>query len=119
MTYLVNAIIASGVSGRDVNCSENELSVFTVPNEYGTCGTYMATYLNAAGSSAGRLLNPESTDQCRYCTLASADQYLESMDIFYDQRWRNFGLLWVYVLFNVGFTFGVYYFGRVRVWKRR
>ncbi|OJJ66373.1 hypothetical protein ASPBRDRAFT_201001 [Aspergillus brasiliensis CBS 101740] len=119
MTYLVNAIIASGVSGRAVDCSEKELSVFSVAPGYDTCGQYMEPYLQAAGSAAGKLLNPESTDECKYCTLQTADQYLAGLDIYYDQRWRNFGLLWVYIAFNAAFAFAIYYFVRVRSWKRK
>ncbi|GKZ97062.1 hypothetical protein AnigIFM59636_011812 [Aspergillus niger] len=119
MTYLVNAIIASGVSGRAVNCSEKELSVFSVAPGYDSCGQYMEAYLEAAGTAAGKLLNPESTDQCKYCTLQTADQFLASRDIYYDQRWRNFGLLWAYIAFNAAFAFAIYYLSRVRSWKRK
>ncbi|PWY68767.1 ABC-transporter [Aspergillus eucalypticola CBS 122712] len=119
MTYLVNAIIASGVSGRAVNCSEKELSVFSVAPGYDTCGQYLEAYLEAAGTAAGKLLNPESTDQCKYCTLQTADQFLASRDIYYDQRWRNFGLLWAYIAFNAAFAFAIYYLCRVRSWKSK
>ncbi|OKL57266.1 hypothetical protein UA08_07600 [Talaromyces atroroseus] len=95
MTYLVNAIIAAGVSGRPVNCAENELSVFDVPQGYASCGEYLEPYLQAAGDAAGKLLNPDSTSQCTYCTLQAADQFLEGRDISY-----------------------IYYLGRVRSWKK-
>ncbi|RAH51169.1 ABC-transporter [Aspergillus brunneoviolaceus CBS 621.78] len=119
MTYLVNAIIATGVSGRPVHCADKELSVFDVPPTYSTCGEYMEAYLQAAGDAAGTLLNPNSTEQCQYCPLQAADQYLEGREIYYSQRWRNFGLLWAYIAFNVVFALAVYYFFRVRSWKRK
>ncbi|PYH75709.1 ABC-transporter [Aspergillus uvarum CBS 121591] len=119
MTYLVNAIIATGVSGRPVHCADKELSIFDVPPTYGTCGEYMQAYLQAAGDAAGTLLNPNSTTQCQYCPLQAADQYLEGREIYYSERWRNFGLLWAYIAFNVLFALAMYYFFRVRSWKRK
>ncbi|KAJ5728825.1 uncharacterized protein N7483_003333 [Penicillium malachiteum] len=119
MTYLVNAIIATGASGRPVNCSKKELSVFEMLKGYASCADYLEVYLQAAGDAAGKLLNPDSTDQCEYCTLQTADQYLASLDISYSTRWRNSGLLWVHVGFNIFFTLVVYYLCRVRPSKRK
>ncbi|KAJ5634735.1 hypothetical protein N7528_002577 [Penicillium herquei] len=119
MTYLVNAIIATGASGRAVNCSAKELSVFEMPETYSSCGEYLEAYIEAAGDAAGKLLNPESTGQCEYCLLQTADQYLATLDISYSTRWRNFGLLWVYVAFNVFFTLVIYYLCRVRPSRRK
>ncbi|KAJ5724605.1 hypothetical protein N7493_006333 [Penicillium malachiteum] len=119
MTYLVNAIIATGESGRPVNCSSKELSVFELPASYSTCADYLELYMEAAGDAAGKLLNPESTDQCEYCLLQTADQYLATLDISYSTRWRNFGLLWVYIAFNVFFTLVIYYLCRVRPSRRK
>jgi ATP-binding cassette subfamily G (WHITE) protein 2 (PDR) len=121
MTYIVNTIAAAGISGRPVNCAPNELSVFQPPSNSGmTCGQYMQPYLEAlAGTgAAGNLINPNSTQDCAYCTLRVADQFLAARDIEYDQRWRNFGLVWVYIGFNIVFAVAIYYLFRVRSWRK-
>lgn len=119
MTYIVNAIAAAGVSGRTVTCAQNELSMFQ-PLGNTTCGQYMERYLEALNAigAAGSLTNPDATDNCAYCTLKVADQFLVARDVEYDQRWRNFGLIWVYIVFNVVFAVVIYYLLRVRRWRK-
>jgi ATP-binding cassette subfamily G (WHITE) protein 2 (PDR) len=119
MTYIVNTIAAAGLSGRAVTCAQNELSVFQ-PFGNMTCGQYMERYLEALDTlgAAGNLINPDATKDCAYCTLQMADQFLAARDVEYDQRWRNFGLIWVYIGFNVVFAVGLYYLCRVRRWRK-
>lgn len=33
--------------------------------------------------------------------------YLAAVSVYYDERWRNFGLVWAYVAFNI---FGALFF---------
>ena len=96
--------------GRQVTCSEAETSIFNPPSGQ-TCQDYMAPYLTQA---PGTLQNPMATSDCRYCALSVADQYLESSNIYWSERWRNFGLIWVYVVFNIAVATFLYYFFRVR-----
>lgn len=117
MTYIVNGIAAAAVGGRPVNCAEDELSVFQPPSGM-TCGQYMQPYLEAAGPSAGNLSNPEATKDCAYCSLSVTDQFLTARGIEYSERWRNFGLVWAYIGFNIAFAVVVYYVFRVKTWKK-
>ena len=71
----------------------------------------MAPYLTTA---PGVLQNPTATSQCRYCALAFADQFLTSVGISWTERWRNFGLMWAYVAFNVAGAVFLYYVFRAR-----
>lgn len=98
------------LSGRQVVCAEAETSVFNPPSGE-TCQSYMAAYLTQA---PGTLQNPEATSDCRYCALSVADEYLGSSNIFWSERWRNFGLLWAYIAFNIAVATFLYYFFRVR-----
>ncbi|KAL8388717.1 hypothetical protein RB599_010055 [Gaeumannomyces hyphopodioides] len=112
-TYLVKGIVAAGVSGRLVTCSNSELRVFQ-PADGLSCGAYMEAYLSAAGADgAGSLLNPNATTDCEYCPLAFADQYLAHASISLSEGWRNLGIGWAYVMFNIVATLVVYYF-RIR-----
>jgi ATP-binding cassette subfamily G (WHITE) protein 2 (PDR) len=43
-----------------------------------------------------------------------ADQYLNGSNIYWSERWRNFGLMWAYVIFNIAAATFLYYFFRVR-----
>jgi ABC-type multidrug transport system permease subunit len=43
---------------------------------------------------------------------------LDSLGIRYEDRWRNFGLMWVFVLVNVVAALGLYWLARVPKGKR-
>ena len=46
-------------------------------------------------------------------SLDSTNQFLESISSSYDHRWRNFGLLWVYIIFNAVMALVLYWAVRV------
>lgn len=109
-TYWVGSLAATQLHGRPIQCSSAELSVFDPPLGQ-TCGQYLSSYLSKA---PGHLQNPSATSNCHYCSMSVADQYLEGTNIYWSERWRNFGLVWVYVIFNIFMTTVLYYFFRVR-----
>jgi ATP-binding cassette subfamily G (WHITE) protein 2 (PDR) len=110
LTYWVAGIAAAMLHGRQVVCAEAELSIFNPPAGE-TCGQYMQAYLTQA---PGTLNNPDASADCSYCALSVADQYLNGSNIYWSERWRNFGLMWAYVIFNIAAATFLYYFFRVR-----
>ncbi|EXJ96017.1 hypothetical protein A1O1_01143 [Capronia coronata CBS 617.96] len=117
MTYIVNGIVTV-ISGREVRCARNELSLFQ-PSPGSTCGQYMARYLEAAGPAGGALVNPDATADCRYCALRVTDQFLGQRDIYAGDGWRDFGIVWAFIGFNVFAALSLYYLFRVRTWGRK
>ncbi len=109
-TYYISGIGSTALHGRDVVCSATELSVFDPPPGQ-TCGQYMAKFL-AAG--VGTLYNGNATAGCEYCAMTTADQYLAVREIYYEDRWRNYGIFWCYFVFNIFFAVVLYYVFRVR-----
>ncbi|KAL4757078.1 putative ABC multidrug transporter [Aspergillus foveolatus] len=112
-TYWVAGMATTQVHGREVVCGENELSIFDPPVNQ-TCGQYMERYVSVAG---GQVLNPSATAGCEYCSLTVADEYLAASQIYWSDRWRNFGLIWVYIGFNIFVATAVYYLFRVKKWN--
>ncbi|RAL10497.1 ATP-binding cassette transporter [Aspergillus homomorphus CBS 101889] len=110
LTYLIAGITATGLHGRAIRCSSEEMSVFNPPSGQ-TCGQYLAQYLQVA---PGQLYNPSATQGCQYCQLRNADQYLASSNIYYSERWRNYGIGWAYIGFNILGTVALYYIFRVK-----
>lgn len=110
-TYWISAIVSTMLHGQTVECSASETSIFNPPANQ-TCGTYLAEFLSDAGA-AGALQNPDATESCRYCTTTVADDYLKGVGILWDERWRNFGILWAYVLFNIAVAVFTYWLFRV------
>jgi len=75
------------------------------------CGTYLQPYINVAG---GRVYNPGATSNCQYCSITNADQFLDSVAISYTTRWRDYGIGFAYILFNIFMAVVFYYLVRVR-----
>jgi ABC-type multidrug transport system permease subunit len=114
-TYWVAGMVATALHGRAVHCSETEASVFNPPTGM-NCGEYLADYLKVA---PGQLQNPMDTEQCRYCALSVADEFLVGSNIYWSDRWRNFGIMWAYIFFNFFIAIATYYIFRVRTVNRR
>ncbi|OQU96073.1 hypothetical protein CLAIMM_02209 [Cladophialophora immunda] len=125
-TYLVAAMLSTAVMDADVRCAENEYLRFNPPPGE-TCAQYMEPYMNVAG---GYLLNGTSSAggnwSCNYCPIGKTNTFLASLYINPQDRWRNLGLLWVYIVFNVFGALFLYWLGRVpkvknnvigRVWR--
>ena len=108
-TYLVSAILSVGVANTTVRCSAIELLRFNpLPND--TCASYMSSYMSYAG---GYLTNPDATENCAFCPLSDTNTFLNLLNSPYSDRWRNFGILWVYVVFNVAMAVLLYWALRV------
>lgn len=122
LTYLVDGLLSTGLAHNAVQCSPLELLQFSPPANV-TCGAYMETYMQVAG---GRVYNPESTDTCQFCSLADTDMFLAMTSASYDERWRNYGLMFVYIVFNLFAALGLYWLARVpkkfslsQLWKKK
>jgi ATP-binding cassette, subfamily G (WHITE), member 2, PDR len=111
-TYWVSGTVSTQLHGRPVVCSEDETNIFNPPQGQ-TCGRYLEPFLTQA---PGLLQNPDATSDCRYCSLTVADQYLAGSRIYWSDRWRNFGIMWAYILFNIFVAVVTYYLFRVKTW---
>lgn len=99
LTYWISGILTSGLHGQTMECSDSEVYRLSPPlNSNMTCGTYLSQYLAVA---PGYLRNPDATEDCQYCPVTTSDQYLGASDMFWADRWRNFGLGWSYIAFNI------------------
>lgn len=110
LTYLLSSMLSTGLANVQVNCSELEI-ILVQPPVNQTCGEYLAAYIQTAG---GAIYNSNDTTNCEYCSMSTSNVFLESVSSYYDQRWRNFGLIWVYIAFNIAATLFLYWYIRVR-----
>ncbi|KAK9371702.1 ABC-2 type transporter-domain-containing protein [Lipomyces chichibuensis] len=111
LSYLVGGLAAVGLHERQVHCANNELAVFDPPSGQ-TCGEYLRAYFTAG--APGSLYNPSATFNCQYCPISNGDQFLAGSEIYWSQRWRNFGIGWAYIVFNIFGAVMLYYLIRVR-----
>lgn len=109
-TYLVSAVLSTGLSGNKAVCSKAEYLNLAPAVAGQTCSDYLTPFANATG---GYLLNPDATSDCQYCLISTTDQFLAEVDIHFADRWRNFGILFAYVVFNLAAAMAIYYWARV------
>ena len=62
----------------------------------------------------GSIYNPDATSDCQYCTISNADQFLSSVSMSYTTRWRDYGIGFSYIVFNIFMAVLLYYLIRVR-----
>lgn len=109
MTYLTSGALSTGLHGVPVECAARE--IVQIPAQAGlSCGEFLDPFVSAAG---GRLVQAASDSACGWCPAATTDDIMHNFGINYDDRWRNFGLLWLYIVFNVGAALGLYWLARV------
>jgi len=88
-----------------------------------SCQAYLGPFL-ASPENVGQLLNPNATSDCEYCRYSQGDAYLATLNMYWSQRWRNFGIFLSYglpedatnqryVIFNFFAIFCLFYLTRI------
>ncbi|OLN81879.1 ABC transporter CDR4-like protein 2 [Colletotrichum chlorophyti] len=109
MTYLASGALSTGLHGVSVECASHE--IVQIPAHVNmTCQQFLGPFVQNAG---GRLVEGANTEACSWCPMNMTDDFLTSFSIHYDTRWRNFGILWLYIAFNIWAGLGLYWLVRV------
>lgn len=94
-TYWIGGMLAATLDGIPVECEPSETAQFDAPPGQ-TCSMYAGEFARAAG---GYLLNPDATAGCEYCPFSVGNQYLTTLNIKAEQKWRSTYL----ILHDLGF----------------
>ncbi|KAF1930710.1 uncharacterized protein M421DRAFT_3016 [Didymella exigua CBS 183.55] len=83
----------------------------------------MGTRIPYVHDGIDELVDTDTTNSIRDMQLPSAgldstNQFLQRINAHWDTRWRDFGLLWMYVAFNVAGAMVLYWFFRVPKGKK-
>ncbi|KAL8666924.1 MAG: hypothetical protein Q9202_001164 [Teloschistes flavicans] len=108
-TYLVSGMLSTGLANTNVTCSDVEYVHFN-PTANQTCSDYLQPYMSRSG---GYVNNPTATSQCEFCTSLKTNTYLAQLNVQYGDRWRNFGFMWVFIIFNIAAAVFFYWLARV------
>lgn len=68
-------------------------------------------------SMAGGYAQVLQDGSCGICAYSSGDQYLRQLNMSYSHRWRDVGLLFPYIGFNIFATFVGFYLFRIFDWS--
>ncbi|KAI9613839.1 hypothetical protein H4Q26_009689 [Puccinia striiformis f. sp. tritici PST-130] len=92
-TRIISGLLVNELHEMPVVCKQPEFSVFQAPAGQ-TCGQWSENFISRRG---GYLENPNSTTDCRYCQFSKV---FESLNLSFSNRWRDLGILVLFVLFN-------------------
>ncbi|KAF9876534.1 ABC multidrug transporter [Colletotrichum karsti] len=108
LTYVVEGFLGVSLADAPVTCNPSELLEFSAPDG-NTCGDYMASYIQSNG---GYVVDANATS-CQYCGMADTNEFLSGMNMSLSNQWRDFGFMWVYIVFNIVVAAGLYWVMRV------
>lgn len=98
-TYFFSGVLSVGLGNSHISCSTEEYLHFSPPPSM-NCSAYLEPYIEAFD---GYLTSESmgSTTECVFCSGNDTNIFLETVSANYDDRWRNFGIFWVYIIFNM------------------
>ncbi|KAI9487865.1 MAG: ABC-2 type transporter-domain-containing protein [Benjaminiella poitrasii] len=99
--YYIEGLTVNELQNMKVVCKENDLIRFSPPPGQ-TCGEYTANFF--AQGAFGYIANPDAVqpEQCGYCTYKSGAEFYEgNMGWSAANKWRNFGILFAFFIFNI------------------
>jgi ATP-binding cassette subfamily G (WHITE) protein 2 (PDR) len=108
-TYLASSFLSAAIGEAPVHCAAEELLAMEAPGSQ-TCEQYLSSYIRTAG---GYIVDPSAIGICQYCPVKSTTDFLGEVGISFANRWRDFGLLWVYICFNIAAACALYWLCRM------
>lgn len=118
-TYLIEGLLGNAIHDKPVVCTEKELNPINPPAGM-SCAEYMGKFTNSLGEPvmAGRGYYTEINGQCSYCPMSGGEDYMKSILLDSSKRFRDIGIVFAYVAFNILLLFALYYLFRVHKWKK-
>lgn len=112
-TWWIGGVLAATLGNFPIRCVEDEATIFEPPpNE--TCGSYANGLVANMGS--GYITNPDATSNCGYCQYGNGNEYLATLNISPDDKWRDFGIFLAFVISNWALVYFFIYTVRVKGW---
>ncbi|KAL6410855.1 atpase [Ilyonectria robusta] len=112
-TYWIGGVLAATLNNAPVRCDPQETAKFDAPPNQ-TCKDYAGEFAQSAG---GYLLNPDATSGCQYCPYSNGNQFLKTLNIEADEKWRDFGIFLAFCISNWMLVYFFIYTVRIRGWS--
>jgi ATP-binding cassette subfamily G (WHITE) protein 2 (SNQ2) len=93
--YLLEGQLGVISNNVPVVCDAEEFARFPPPPGM-SCASYTDDFVRRMGG----YVQTGADGLCDFCQYANGNQFSKSFNVFYHNRWRNFGLMWVYDGFN-------------------
>jgi ABC-type multidrug transport system permease subunit len=117
LTYVVEGFLATTLADAPVYCLPRELLQFDAPVGQ-SCREYIAPYIAEHGGYLAAGNNNDTSSSCTYCPMSESNAFMASKNLSFDNRWRDFALVWAYCVFNIAAAVGFYWLMRVPKQRR-
>lgn len=110
--YYIEGLTVNEMENIQIKCTPSDLVKFTPPPGQ-TCGQYTQAFFN--GSTTGYIENPNAMqpEQCGYCLYSTGEQFFETSYSWASaNKWRNFGILLLFLFFNISMVIALVYLRR-------
>lgn len=94
--FVISTLVPNELHGIKVQCSAGELYTFDPPANQ-TCEQWASPYVAIHG---GQIVNPEATNNCGYCPVATGEEFYAAFGMDFSERGRNIGILIAFTAFN-------------------
>jgi len=93
--YLLEGFLGVATHGRKVTCAQNEFARFTPPPGQ-SCQQYTGPYI----AQAGGYVRAGANGLCEFCQYATGDEFAAGFNVYYSQKWNDYGIFWGFCIFN-------------------
>lgn len=113
-TWFARGVLSAVLPGTQVRCGVSEFARFNPP-EGMTCGQYASEFVHAVAQS-GYIEDPEATANCGYCPYENGSQYMATLNVHPEDKWRGIGIMFAYIAANWFLVYCFIYTVRIRRW---
>ncbi|KAI0142596.1 ABC-2 type transporter [Hypoxylon sp. NC0597] len=98
--YLLEAFLATAIHDQPVECKSSEYARFSPPPGQ-DCETYVGNYTLQAGG----YVQTGADGLCEFCQYRTGDEYGRQFSVYYDNIWRDFGIMCAFIAFNYAIVY--------------
>lgn len=111
VTWWLRGVLSSVLPAVQVECAESETTFFNTPPGQ-TCQEYARSSI-----VQGYLTNPNATANCGYCEYKTGAEYMHTLNVHDDDKWKCFGIFLAFVIINWALVYFFIYTVRIRGWS--
>ncbi|KAH8689648.1 ABC drug exporter AtrF [Talaromyces proteolyticus] len=112
VTWFLRGVFSAILPSVPIKCQPEEATYFSAPPGQ-TCGSYA----NFTTAIQGYVTNPDATSDCSYCPYKDGREYMHTLNVQDDDKWKCFGIFLAFVIINWALVYFFIYTVRVRGWS--
>lgn len=116
VTWWLRGVLSAVLPSTPVVCSSAEATHFDPPPG-STCGEYAGYFVHTLTDNTGYLADETATSDCQYCQFQSGREYMHTLNVQDNDKWRCFGIFLGFVIINWLLVYFFLYTVRVRGWS--